>query len=101
MLLCSETWCFDSVLVYFHILEYGGWCTKAPNVPLTFLAQKTEGFSGADLAELCQRAAKSAIRDAIAEEAGRKATTTTTTTIITKTTTTTTATATTTTCCWA
>merc|ERR1711953_263962 len=40
----------------------------APNVPMSFLAQKTEGFSGADLAELCQRAAKSAIRDAIAEE---------------------------------
>merc|ERR1739841_144824 len=29
---------------------------------------KTEGFSGADLAELCQRAAKAAIRDAIASE---------------------------------
>merc|ERR1712117_89493 len=38
----------------------------APNVPLSFVAQKTEGFSGADLAELCQRAAKAAIRDAIA-----------------------------------
>merc|ERR1712050_548554 len=40
----------------------------APNVPLSFVAQKTEGFSGADLAELCQRAAKAAIRDAIAAE---------------------------------
>eukprot|EP00929_Paragymnodinium_shiwhaense_P037309 TRINITY_DN198_c0_g1_i2.p1 TRINITY_DN198_c0_g1~~TRINITY_DN198_c0_g1_i2.p1 ORF type:complete len:825 (-),score=253.34 TRINITY_DN198_c0_g1_i2:232-2628(-) len=40
----------------------------APNVPMNFLAQKTEGFSGADLAEFCQRAAKSAIRDAIAAE---------------------------------
>merc|ERR1712046_327231 len=40
----------------------------APNVPMSFLAQKTEGFSGADLAELCQRAAKAAIRDAIAAE---------------------------------
>merc|ERR1719327_1989772 len=40
----------------------------APNVPLSFIAQKTEGFSGADLAELCQRAAKAAIRDAIAAE---------------------------------
>lgn len=38
----------------------------APNVPMSFLAQKTEGFSGADLAELCQRAAKAAIRDNIA-----------------------------------
>merc|ERR1712088_548661 len=40
----------------------------APNVPLSFVAQKTVGFSGADLAELCQRAAKAAIRDAIAAE---------------------------------
>merc|ERR1712039_128301 len=40
----------------------------APNVPLAFLSQKTEGFSGADLAEFCQRAAKAAIRDAIAAE---------------------------------
>lgn len=40
----------------------------ASNVPLSFIAQKTEGFSGADLAELCQRAAKAAIRDAIAAE---------------------------------
>merc|ERR1719473_119958 len=40
----------------------------APNVPISFIAQKTEGFSGADLAELCQRAAKAAIRDAIAAE---------------------------------
>jgi len=40
----------------------------APNVPMPFIAQKTEGFSGADLAELCQRAAKAAIRDCIAAE---------------------------------
>merc|ERR1712176_764966 len=40
----------------------------APDVPMSFIAQKTEGFSGADLAELCQRAAKAAIRDAIAAE---------------------------------
>jgi len=40
----------------------------APNVPISFLAQKTEGFSGADLAQLCQVAAKSGIRDAIAAE---------------------------------
>ncbi len=44
----------------------------AANVPLSFVAQKTEGFSGADLAELCQRAAKAAIRDAIAAEELRK-----------------------------
>merc|ERR1740139_1920896 len=40
----------------------------APNVPIAFLSQKTEGFSGADLAEFGQRAAKAAIRDAIAAE---------------------------------
>merc|ERR1711959_765152 len=40
----------------------------APNVPLSFIAELTDGFSGADLAELCQRAAKAAIRDAIAAE---------------------------------
>merc|ERR1711937_148578 len=40
----------------------------APNVPLSFLSRKTEGFSGADLAEFCQRAAKAAIRDAIAAD---------------------------------
>merc|ERR1711939_144857 len=40
----------------------------APNVPISFIAQKTEGFSGADLAEFCQRAAKAAIRDAIAAD---------------------------------
>merc|ERR1711871_1792729 len=40
----------------------------APNVPIPFIAQKTEGFSGADLAEFCQRAAKAAIRDAIAAD---------------------------------
>merc|ERR1712048_1227573 len=38
----------------------------APNVSLPFIAELTDGFSGADLAELCQRAAKAAIRDAIA-----------------------------------
>jgi len=40
----------------------------APNVPISFLAAKTEGFSGADLAEFCQRAAKAAIRDCIAAD---------------------------------
>jgi|ERR1712194_978510 len=43
-------------------------CPVAPNVPLTFIAQKTEGFSGADIENLCQIAAKSAIRDAIAAD---------------------------------
>merc|ERR1719471_363087 len=40
----------------------------APNVPLSFIADLTDGFSGADLAELGQRAAKAAIRDCIAAE---------------------------------
>ncbi|GFE54024.1 cell division cycle 48 protein [Babesia ovis] len=40
----------------------------AANVPISYLAQKTAGFSGADLAEMCQIAARSAIRDAIAFE---------------------------------
>merc|ERR1719262_801180 len=40
----------------------------APNVSLSFIAELTDGFSGADLAELCQRAAKAAIRDAIAAD---------------------------------
>merc|ERR1711981_1543374 len=40
----------------------------APNVPLPFLAAKTEGFSGADIENLCQIAAKAAIRDAIASD---------------------------------
>lgn len=40
----------------------------ASNINLNFIAELTEGFSGADIAELCQRAAKAAIRDAIAGE---------------------------------
>jgi transitional endoplasmic reticulum ATPase len=37
----------------------------APSVDLTFLAKNTHGFSGADLTEICQRAAKLAIRASI------------------------------------
>ena len=45
----------------------------APNVNMDFLAQQCEGFSGADMTELCQRATKAAIREAIfAEEERRK-----------------------------
>jgi len=44
----------------------------ASNVPIDFVARKTDGFSGADLAELCQRAAKAAIRDSIAADELRK-----------------------------
>lgn len=45
----------------------------APNVNLEFIAQITEGFSGADITELCQRATKSAIREAIEAEEQRRA----------------------------
>ena len=37
----------------------------APDVDLAFLAKNTHGFSGADLTEICQRAAKLAIRESI------------------------------------
>ncbi|KAK0526478.1 AAA ATPase cdc48 [Tilletia horrida] len=37
----------------------------AESVDLRFLAKNTHGFSGADLAEICQRAAKLAIRESI------------------------------------
>jgi len=37
----------------------------SPDVDLHFLAKSTEGFSGADLTEICQRAAKLAIRESI------------------------------------
>ncbi len=37
----------------------------APEVDLGFLAKSTHGFSGADLTEICQRAAKLAIRESI------------------------------------
>merc|ERR1711939_494571 len=37
----------------------------APDVDLTFIAKNTHGFSGADLTEICQRAAKLAIRQSI------------------------------------
>lgn len=40
----------------------------APNVQFDFTAELTEHFSGADITELCQRSAKSAIRDAIMAE---------------------------------
>jgi len=44
----------------------------APNVNVEFLAQQCEGFSGADMTELCQRATKAAIRESIAAEEERK-----------------------------
>ena len=41
----------------------------APDVDLNFMANLTDGFSGADLTEICQRAVKSAIRDSIQADA--------------------------------
>lgn len=40
----------------------------APNISMDFLAELTEGFTGADLTELCQRATKAAIRESIEAE---------------------------------
>ena len=45
----------------------------APNVNFDFLGELTEGFTGADMTELCQRATKSAIRESIEAEEQRKA----------------------------
>ena len=42
------------------------------DVDLNFIAQITDGFSGADLTEICQKAAKSAVRDSIEAEARLK-----------------------------
>jgi transitional endoplasmic reticulum ATPase len=43
----------------------------APDVDIVFLAKSTNGFSGADLTEICQRACKLAIRESIEAEARR------------------------------
>lgn len=45
----------------------------ARDVDINFLAKITDGFSGADLTEICQKAAKSAVRDSIEAEARMKA----------------------------
>ena len=44
----------------------------AKNVSLDFCSDLTENFTGADITELCQRAAKSAIREAINAEEERR-----------------------------
>ena len=44
----------------------------APNVSMDFCAELTENFTGADITELCQRAAKSAIRESINAEEERR-----------------------------
>jgi len=41
-------------------------------VDLAFLAKQTHGFSGADLTEICQRAAKLAIRESIESDIRRQ-----------------------------
>jgi len=43
----------------------------APEVDINFLAKSTHGFSGADLTEICQRAAKLAIRESIEADVRR------------------------------
>jgi len=44
----------------------------APDVDLAFMAKSTNGFSGADLTEICQRACKLAIRESIEKDAKRE-----------------------------
>jgi len=44
----------------------------APNVTFDFCAELTQDFTGADITELCQRAAKAAIRESIAAEEDRR-----------------------------
>jgi len=43
----------------------------AKDVDLPYLAKKTDGYSGADLTEICQRATQMAIRESIEKEAER------------------------------
>ena len=45
----------------------------AGNVSMEFLGELTDGFTGADLTELCQRATKAAIRESIEADEQRKA----------------------------
>lgn len=44
----------------------------SPNVELPYIAKVTQGFSGADLTEVCQRACKLAIRESIEAEIRRE-----------------------------
>jgi transitional endoplasmic reticulum ATPase len=44
-----------------------------PNINMEFLADLTDGFTGADLTELCQRSTKAAIRESIEADEQRKA----------------------------
>jgi len=45
----------------------------SPNIHFEFLGDLTEGFTGADITELCQRATKAAIRESIEADEQRKA----------------------------
>jgi len=59
---------YDSRVAIFHA------CTRksplASGISLDELAERTEGFSGADITEVCQRACKLAIRQHIADASG-------------------------------
>lgn len=44
----------------------------AKDVDLNFVGSITDGFSGADLTEICQKAAKAAVRDSIEADARMK-----------------------------
>eukprot|EP01035_Chromulina_nebulosa_P016889 gene16889-22377_t len=46
-------------------------CPIAQDIDVAALAKATEGFSGADITEICQRAAKNAIRESVAAEIER------------------------------
>lgn len=69
-------------LIYIPLPDYGSRLSifKAnlrkspvdPEVDLVQLAKATEGFSGADITEICQRAAKNAIRESINADTERK-----------------------------
>lgn len=45
---------------------------KSDNVNIPYIAKMTDGFSGADLTEICQRACKMAIRESIARDIDRE-----------------------------
>lgn len=53
------------IFVIFYVLSL-------QDVDLDFLAKMTNGFSGADLTEVCQRACKLAIRESIENEIRRE-----------------------------
>jgi len=44
----------------------------AKDVDITYLAKHTEGFSGADITEICQRATQLAIRECITKDAEKE-----------------------------